>query len=300
MVTTSLVNELLSKALDDNCPVPSLVNHAFVVAKKLKVQGFANWLDFEMKGYEYEYEIPSYRRCIVEVRALDRNRWVPIVLEEEDARNLSEVFMNPPIATLSSWVDAGKSEIELPFMPEYQKDLMIQLDIHQRISRFISVHQVKQIIDDVKTGIIEWALRLEEEGIVGEVMAFSKAEQEKAMGITYNISNHTINGPVIGSQVQQGTKDSKQEQSINYKFIQETLEELKRELPHMGLSSEKHSAIGTMIQSVSPLVQAPNPGMNGITRELFSSIRNIVEGITASQTHSMLKDKLDMIISFFS
>ncbi|WP_242249080.1 hypothetical protein [Bacillus cereus group sp. BfR-BA-01328] len=298
MVTTSLVNELLSKALDDNCPVPNLVNHAFVVAKKLKVQGFANWLNFEMKGYEYEYEIPSYRRCIVEVRALDRNRWVPIVLEEEDARNLSEVFMNPPIATLSSWVDAGKSEIELPFMPEYQKDLMIQLDIHQRISRFISAHQVKQIMDDVKTGIIEWALRLEEEGIVGEGMMFSKAEQEKAKNITYNIN--TINGPMIGSQIQQSTKDSIQEQSVDYTFVQETLEDLKRELPHMGLSGEEQSKIETLIQAVSPLVQAQNSSTNGITRELFSSIRNILEGITASQTHSILKDKLDMIISFFS
>lgn len=161
MGTTSLVNELLSKALDDNCPVLNLVNHAYVVAKKLKVQGFANWLSFEMKGYEYEYETPSYRKCIVEVSALDRNRWVPIVFEqEEDARNLSEVFMNLPIATLSSWVNEGNAKIKLPFIPEYQKDLMIQLDIHQQISRFISVHQVKQIIDDVKTGIIEWALRL--------------------------------------------------------------------------------------------------------------------------------------------
>ena len=299
MVKTSLVNELLLKALDENCSISELVNHAFVVARKLKVQGFVNWLSFEMKGYEYEYEIPSYRKCIVEVSSLERNGWVPIVFEqEEDARNLSEVFMNSPISTISSWVNDGKDKIELPFSPEYQKDLMIQLDIHQRISRFISVHQVKQIIDDVRTGIIEWALRLEEEGIVGEVMTFSKTEQEKAENITYNIS--TINGPMIGSQVQQGTKDSKQEQRIDYNFIQETLEELNRALPHMGLSSEKQSAIGTMIQSVSPLVQAPNPGMNGITRELFSSIRNIAEGITASQTHSMLKDKLDMIISFFS
>lgn len=298
MVTTSLVNELLSKALDENCSVPNLVNHAFVVAKKLKVYGFVNWLRLEMNGYEYEYEMPTVRRCIVEVRTLTRNRWIPIVFEqEEDAKNLSEVFMNLPISTLVSWVDEGKSEIELPFSPEYQKDLMVQLDIHQPISRFMSVHQVKFMIDAVKTRIIDWALQLEEEGIVGEGMTFSKAEQEKASHI---ININTINGPMIGSQIQQGTKESKQEQNIDYKFIQETLEELKRELPHMGLPSEEQSTVATMIQSVSPLIQAQNPSMKGVIRELFSSIRNIAEGVTASQTHSMLKDKLDMIISFFS
>lgn len=78
---------------------------------------------------------------------------------------------------------------------------------------FIAVNQIFNIEESVRTAILEWAIVLEENGIIGEGMQFSKEEKEVA-ATTPIINNYTTNifGDVSNSQMQQGTENSTQTQ----------------------------------------------------------------------------------------
>jgi len=64
--------------------------------------------------------------------------------------------------------------------------------------------EIVGIIETVKTIILNWALKLEEDGILGQGMTFSSKEQEKA---TSSPASHVTNfyGPVGQSQIQHAT-----------------------------------------------------------------------------------------------
>lgn len=68
------------------------------------------------------------------------------------------------------------------------------------------------ILAQVQNRILDWALTLEENGIVGEGVSFSKDEQERAQQAP--LINYTSNfyGDVSDSQIQQGTHSSQQAQ----------------------------------------------------------------------------------------
>ena len=76
-----------------------------------------------------------------------------------------------------------------------------------------AINQIFNIMENVRTALLEWSIVLEENGIVGEGMQFSKEEKEIAAA-TPIINNYTTNffGDVSNSQVQQGTDNSTQAQ----------------------------------------------------------------------------------------
>ena len=63
------------------------------------------------------------------------------------------------------------------------------------------------IVDSVRTTVLEWALKLEEDGIVDEGLSFSSTEKALAANPVYHNVMHS-NREVIGSQIQQGTSGS--------------------------------------------------------------------------------------------
>ena len=113
--------------------------------------------------------------------------------------------------------------------------------------------------------------------------------------ITYNV----IYGDVTNSLIQQGTSRSTQTNTIDYDFIKETLKELKEQIVKMEMPHEQKLEIDAGIRTAEIQLATPTKGNKSILRETFRSIRNICEGITASQVQSMLKEKLDAIISWF-
>ena len=59
--------------------------------------------------------------------------------------------------------------------------------------------QLQGILDSVRTTILEWSLKLEEDGILGDGMSFSREEKQLASSNTYHIE--TFIGQVSNSQI---------------------------------------------------------------------------------------------------
>lgn len=75
----------------------------------------------------------------------------------------------------------------------------------------IEHHQVKNIFERVKTNILNWAITLEKQGILGDDIGFSQKEKDIINNnpIIYNYTNNFY-GSVDNTNLQQKNEDSKQ------------------------------------------------------------------------------------------
>lgn len=57
----SIVIELQKAAIDSNSDILSLLRKAYLVARKLEISDFQEWISSELNGYEDYDKIPDYR-----------------------------------------------------------------------------------------------------------------------------------------------------------------------------------------------------------------------------------------------
>jgi len=75
------------------------------------------------------------------------------------------------------------------FPPEINREFRKLTNRDYDPSLHIPLHNLVRILDVTKTKIMEFALDLEERGILGEGIRFSKAEEQLAQSITHNTIN---------------------------------------------------------------------------------------------------------------
>ncbi|HDX9500066.1 TPA: hypothetical protein ROX79_004973 [Bacillus thuringiensis] len=298
MTIQSLVLELKEKALNEEISISSLAKHALNVATKLKLKDFEDWIMLEIDGYENDSNLPSYRKCPVAVKTQSSKTkdYNDVTFPTAQmAISLSTVAIYFSISKLEDLCKSRDYCYEMPYaepLPQYIKGI---LNTEDRVIRLITIHDLKEILNTVRNKILKWTIRLEREGILGEDRTLVNEAQNINKYITYNV----IYGDVTNSLIQQGTSRSTQTNTIDYDFIKETLKELKEQIVKMEMPHEQKLEIDAGIRTAEIQLATPTKGNKSILRETFRSIRNICEGITASQVQSMLKEKLDAIISWF-
>ena len=208
-----IVLELQCEALKQDGDILSLLRKAYLIARKLSLKDFEQWVNKELNGYGANDEVPAYRHLSGEVKAWNPyHGWIPVIFsqdygldkhESKDAiANLIDVYRNADghmaIVNFPATINATLNQ-NAPFETKY--------------ALFISVNQIFNIEESVRTAILEWSITLEENGIIGEGMQFSREEKEIA-ATTSTINNYTTNffADVSNSQVQQGTENSTQTQ----------------------------------------------------------------------------------------
>ena len=210
----SIVLELQAQAIDSNSDILSLLRKALLVARKLGLKDFGNWVNAELEGYDESTEIPNYRKVYGQLKFHNPyHGWRPIVMEETKyADILTNRKVNQSIPGIISLLN-NKDGIFCMSIPDLATtEICAQLPVPMDCKVIISLSQMINIIEQVKTKILDWTLLLEENGIVGEGLSFSAEEKMKAQQepqIVNYISN--FYGDVNHSQVQQGTSSSTQE-----------------------------------------------------------------------------------------
>lgn len=203
---SGIVLELQQEALSKDANIESLLRKAYVIAKKLKLKEFEDWIQLEQNGYGSR-EVPEYRYVQGQIKA--RNPyygWIPVVLSSE----IEKVISNVPVKeALSGLIDLYKSDNEFLVFN-------MNADCNQSLSELVDFdtvfcvqfgkNQIYRIISTVQNKILDWALLLEENGIVGEELSFTKEEIKRAE--QSSIINNYINNfysNVDGIELQQGT-----------------------------------------------------------------------------------------------
>ena len=187
-----IVLELEREALDENVSIEVLLRKAYLVARKLKLTDFEEWINNEQNGYEGE--VPEYRMIGGEYKALNPYRgWIPVVLTANVAKVIAKVPLHNSISSLCDVYNTSEGSISFTVGAEITEFLNNSSDgFDTKFSFHSSRSEVYRIISTVRNKILDWALLLEENEIFGEGMTFTEKEKEIA-STTKVINNYTNN-----------------------------------------------------------------------------------------------------------
>lgn len=186
-----IVVELQREALDESVSIESLLRKAYFVAKKLKLAEFEEWINQEQIGYTGK--IPEYRYIKGEMKAWNPYRgWIPMLFSAKMANMMSRMPVTYSISLLLDAYNACKDQMQFSIGGEMEDYLNRSTSfMPTKYAFFASKSELYRIMSTVRNKILDWALLLEENGIVGDDMTFSDVEKKIAMDtpIINNYSN---------------------------------------------------------------------------------------------------------------
>jgi hypothetical protein len=217
---SSLVEELQRDAMDETVSVGTLLRKALVVASKLKLVEFRKWVEQELNGYT-KGPVPDYRQVFGRpVLNCGQYGNKPIVIEDEDlGEKLSQHHEFGSVTFVEELLRKGDNSAWL--FIDYtgsKRDYLLGDGRRWAIAGMPQLHipitSYAPILHAVRNAILEWSLKLEDEGILGEGMSFSPREKQTAKKEAKELGNPInfihVEGNMINSTIQQGSKAAKQ------------------------------------------------------------------------------------------
>jgi hypothetical protein len=220
MAKRSPVQELQELATDSNVDLTTLLRKALLVATKLNLKAFRDWIDCELNGYFGKGDVPPYRKLHAKVWLKNPyHGLIPVMFQDSRSENaFCRIDARDPIEGLKHILDnlqRGASSPIFPLTP-HQSTLLLkqQNGLGLPPVRTVSENQLASILDAVRTTILEWALKLEQEGILGEGISFTQEEVSRAststqirienfQGILGNVQDSTVT-QLLSINVQKG------------------------------------------------------------------------------------------------
>lgn len=200
-----IVIQLQEEAIKEDVDIETLLRKAYLVARKLQLKKFENWVLNEQNGYKGA--LPEYRNVGGELQAFNPYRgWIPVMANGKMADFLDTMPINMPIAAISEAYSGSDGTIALTIPGEFTDFLNKNSASFDTKFRYkTSKTEFKKIISAVRNKILEWALLLEENGIVGEGLVFTDDEKKTAKNSSV-INNYTNNfySTAEHTQIQQG------------------------------------------------------------------------------------------------
>jgi hypothetical protein len=202
-----LVEQLQAEALDSTKPITDLLRKALVVARKLGIKDFETWIAAELNGYAgTTLTPPEYRKVVGEIKAYNpyNNYFMPIVIDDPKmSLSIRSRYLFEPISSLQSLLAGETHYLTLSFPRQIEKLLCNEHDETFVPKLHLSINAIHSILDTVRNNVLQWALKLEEEGILGEGIRFNEKEKEKALtstnihignfqGVWGNVANSTV------------------------------------------------------------------------------------------------------------
>ncbi len=274
---TALVHELTTMAGDRTATTADLLRKATVVAHRLSVPEIADWLRAELKGYPEGSDLPDYRRLVATVQTFPGEGGKKAIpsnqAESLDSllQTAAKIDVRLSVSTIESLIHQG-DKLFIYELPQAVHVATQRLGNFSMV-RFVNRAQYQNILDIVRTGVLDWALDLEERGIIGEGMSFTKEEKQVVQELHYHISN------VSGSQILIGSNGSTQTLSTSNETSIEALAGLVQALGKVLADVQSDAAVELRAEllALQELAQSPKPKWS-IIKAIARSIKTTAEG----------------------
>lgn len=205
-----IVIDLQAEALSDKADVLNVLRKAYLVARKLKLKDFEEWINHEMNGYGLNDAIPRYRIYHGEVTAFNPYRgWIPVIFNTETEYSIHEA--REPIASIIDTYHHSNGFAVVSFSDSTNTYLSQFAPFSTKFQLRISPNLLYATFESVRNSILDWAITLEENGIYGEGLQFTDSEVKIASETPaiYYFTNNFF-GDVSNTQFQQETDHSEQ------------------------------------------------------------------------------------------
>lgn len=198
-----IVIQLQELASDSDHDIGDLLRKALMVATKLNLATFREWILSELNGYAGAAGelLPDYRLIHGELRVQNPFHGLQPFLVPQDIHDVvTQVQITESVASIQQLVEGSKNgHLVFYFSPEQERILMSMQEgfAPLRPLRTIGANKLIAILNTIRTRILEWSLSLEAEGILGDGLSFSSKEKQAAMQ-SHNIRIENFQG-ILGN-----------------------------------------------------------------------------------------------------
>lgn len=281
---SGLIVEIQKACLDEAVPVESLLRRVKLAATKLKLGDLESWVDSELNGYSGE--IPPHRILHGQPSGWNPfHGWVPVQTNEARIADLLGTAMVAQgiggLRDLISNSDSGLFHFPLP------DELVIEINKLMQISTPRIVVQVPRggivgILDFVRNKVLDWAIEMERNGVIGEGLSFADQEVESARTVmtTFNI------GKIDNFAGNMGTGNTSGDISLtshNVTEIKAALHKLREAVPLLV----EAGAIDTLPEIIDAAIveadkEAPDTGkLRNLTQDIRAALAGAAGNLTA-------------------
>lgn len=298
----SLVLELQREAYNSNSSITNLLRKAYIVSRKLNIVDFQKWINCEINGYNSEFEVPEYRQIYSELKAFNPYRgWVSTqITDRELEKMITTIKVTQSVSELEALTNSDSGHISMVINGACKSMLGEMFEYSTDYRLVFSQAQIQSILDRVRNIVLEWSLRLEEDGIMREGMTFTDAEkkvaQEKGNSYNFYLNGNFTHSPI---QVQNETVSSTQQMNLNEVIDTEKLSEyivfLKSNIDNLKLEHLEIERLKSAVKRIESNL-SQNLSEKSYFQEGLTTIRNVLEGITGSIIASGLLSQLGLFM----
>lgn len=278
-----LIEEIQRDALDSKVPIEALLRRVKLAAAKLKLDTLEGWVESELNGYPNNF--PDYRKIRGQPAAWNPyNGWIPIHSSDAALMDVvSEARIGQSIASLRDLLESSQSSGTLHFpLPAAAVAALNKIMDFQtpRIVVQLSRGHVVGILDHVRNMVLDWAIEMERQDIVGDGMSFSVHEQEEARHVMANFTVGSI-GSFVGNMGSGNTSGDINASSISAPQVLEVTNKIKAAIPELERAGVDARTLTQTIEAIEAEVANPNPSR---LRGLLTDARNVLVGAAGNLT----------------
>lgn len=288
----SLIEELQRDALDKSVSIADLLRKALVVSTKLSIDEMDRWINDELGGYQDAREVPKYRTFLGQLQVKTHfYGYQPLHIDDpEIARAAATVTLTQSVAGLENLLESeGQHGLVLHMAPERAGILMKGMEDPLLPSVHFGRAEVVGALNAVRNHVLQWALALEKQGILGSGLTFSREEKQIATQVHYQVTNHF--GSVTNSQIHQVTGDAANVTYQDTRISLRLLDQLESDAKSFDLSEARHAELKADLLTIRAQLASPAP-KRGVIAESFRSIRSILEAATGNVVGSVVLSRL--------
>lgn len=257
----SIVLELQNEIVSSNCDVVNVLRRAHLIASKLKLTDFDKWIQYELNGYPDQESCPEYRKIRGSLKAFNPyNGWIPTLIQNNEfEKKICERKLANSISEIRSLCESSENGLISEFSGEHLAlfNKMFDSPLPMRYALHIPTTAVKDIEEKVKNTILEWTLKLEAEGIVGENMTFSEKEKDCAINIPQTVNNYygntsVINSPSDNVQIVSGSENTV---SFSYDKVKDMITEVEKSIGESDLSKDDMETAVELLDDIKSKIE---------------------------------------------
>ncbi|WP_186057545.1 hypothetical protein [Burkholderia gladioli] len=303
----SLVLEMQREAMNPNGSITGLLRMALVVSRKLGIEEFQRWAESELNGYKATDDVPEYRLLRGDPSVWNPyHGWQPLMFQNpKEAETVSKRPTHQPAAQIEEMLQGSDNSTFAMYFPAAAEQRLMNAMAFPRLrpATVVPRSAVAGIADAIRNTILDWSLKLENAGVLGDGLTFSAQEKERApyagVHITYQAENQTVIQSMTNSQVQQATTASTQSlivKEVDVEAVSKLMQSLRQSLDDFTLNSDQRAEIEADITTVSAQAASPKPRF-AVIKEAMHSMRSVLENAAGSAVGTAIVAEFARLLS---
>lgn len=294
-----IVIELQQEVLKQDCDIVNVLRRAHVIATKLQLTEFDSWITHELNGYPNQEVCPEYRKIKGVLKAFNPYQgWIPAMISDIEME--TDVCERKMANSISEIVSLCQEENDL--LSEFtgaQTEILNKIfrtTFPMKYALFIPRTSVMDIIEKVKNTILEWTLKLEEKGIIGDNMTFTEKEKNTATSIPQTINNYYGDTKIVNSSGDNMTvvAGNNNNVSFSYEKASKIIEEIEKSINNENLNQDDlETAKDILVDIRDKIDQKKKPSIIKVT---LSGLKDFLIGAGANVAAALIQSKLKDII----